>query len=385
MPSASDAALVLSEGSTPALYRLLRPTGVPDIPPPQHLRPCCDFGYDLKLRYTFLPILGATISNLRTLDEVGPHHYDSGVMTVGSRGEFLSEENNGLVFTCRGGFIDTAHVRDYSDWTIYLGSRIFEQLRTGATIQLPNEAGERRIVLEQLDAEFLRTHDPVALTVALAQWLAVQLSIWHEIVTWYGWAFFPGFPEKASAFSPEDLYSNVLGTHIAAATAFAGGVRTEVLYEHSADAWLRAVMGVLGTGSKETALAAMRSLDGIWWQSRVRLPDPSALLRRNIWIGETYIPWVIPRALASPELSELVLRDCGEWPRPMPLASPASFDGTPLHTLARLELQADPAIAGRPPFDALGAHVTQEDFPVILEAIRAQNKRQFGPMADRPE
>jgi FMN phosphatase YigB (HAD superfamily) len=63
---------------------------------------------------------------------------------------------------------------------------------------------------------------------------------------------------EASAFSPEDLYSNVLGTKIASATAFAGGARSEILYARSADAWLRAAVNSLGPASKQTAIEAMR-------------------------------------------------------------------------------------------------------------------------------
>ena len=45
----------------------------------------------------------------------------------------------------------------------------------------------------------------------------------------------------------------------------------------------------------------------------------------------------------------------------------------------------DPAIASQPPFDALGPSVTQDDFPVIVAAIREQNRREFGPRADQPD
>src|SRR5215468_3017566 len=264
-PTQRDATILLNEGSTAALYHRLRPTGVPEIPEPHHLRPCCDFGFDLGLRYGFLPILGYRITNLKTIEDVGRHNYDSAVVTLGSQGELVNGESNGLVFTCRGGFIDTAHVRDYADWTIYFASRLSGHLRSGTAIELSSEAGQRRIVLEAMDRMFLRTHDRAALTMALAQWLAVQLSTWHEIATWYGWSSFPGFPEKASAFSPEDLYSNALGTKIAAATAFAGGARSEALYARSADAWLRAAVRSLGPVSRQTAVEAMRSLEGIWW------------------------------------------------------------------------------------------------------------------------
>ena len=384
-PTRRDARILLDDGSTASLYHRLRPTGVPNIPAPKHLRPCCDFGYNLRLRYGFLPIPGYRITNIKTIDEVGPHDYDSAVVTLGSQGELVSEENNGLVFTCRGGFIDTAHVRDYADWTIYLASKLSGHLRSGTTLELSNEAGTRRIVLERVDRQFLRTHDPAALTMAIAQWLAVQLSMWHEIATWYGSSSFPGFPEKASAFSPEDLYSNVLGTKIAAATAFAGGARSEILYARSADAWLRAAVDSLGPASKQTAIEAMRSLDGIWWQSGVRLPDPSVLLRRDISNGDTFTPWLVPQARASKALSARLLRECGGWPSPISLTSPSAFEGIPLRTLARLELRVDPAIASQPPFDALRSPVMQDDFPAILAAIREQNHREFGPFADRPD
>jgi hypothetical protein len=385
MPSRRDAGILLSEESTAALSHRLRPTGGPNIPVREHLRPCCAFGYNLRARLAFLPILGYRLENLKTIDEIGPHRYDSGVVTVGSGGEPVSDERNALVFTCRGGFIDTAHVRDYADWTIYVASKIFEQLPYGTTIELPNEAGTRRIALERVDPELLRSHDPVSLTMGIAQWLAFQLSIWHEIATWYGWSAVPGYPEKVSAFSPEDLYSNALGTKIAVAAAFERSARSETLYDRSVDAWLRAVVDFLGPASKETAIEAMRSLEGGWWSPTARLPDPDVVLRRNLSIGEIVTPWLVPEALASEALSALLLRECGGWPTPLSLTIPSTFEGTPLRTLATLELRVDPAIASQPPFDALGPSVTQDDFPAILATIREQNRREFGPRADRPD
>jgi hypothetical protein len=384
-PSRRDAGILLSEESTAALSHRLLPTGIPDIPLRKHLRPCCAFGYNLQARLAFLPILGYRLVNLKTIDEIGLHHYDSGVFTLGSEGHLVDEERNGLVFTCGGGFIDTAHVRDYADWTIYFASRLFERLASGTTIELPTEGGERRVVLERMDPELLLRQDPVSLTIAIAQWLAFQLSIWHEIATWYGWSAVPGYPEKLSAFSPEDLYSNLLGTKIAAAAAFERAARSETLYDRSVDAWLRAVVDFLGPASKETAIEAMRSLEGVWWSPAARLPDPSVVLRRSLSIGETITPWLVPESLASEALEAALLRECGGWPSPLSLTIPSTFEGTPLRTLATLELRVDPAIAGQPPFDALGPSVTQDAFPEIVAAIREQNRREFGPRADRPD
>ncbi|OWA85706.1 hypothetical protein BV377_29140, partial [Klebsiella pneumoniae] len=43
----------------------------------------------------------------------------------------------------------------------------------------------------------------------LAGHLAFEIALWHEIAQWYGFQSVPGFSEEISAFSPEDLYSNL--------------------------------------------------------------------------------------------------------------------------------------------------------------------------------
>jgi hypothetical protein len=109
------------------------------------------------------------------------------------------------------------------------------------------------------------------------------------------------------------------------------------------------------------------------------------VLRRYLSIGETVTAWLVPEALASEALGAALLRECGASPTPLSLTIPSSFEDTPLRTLAALELRVDPALAGQHPFDALGPSVTQDDFPVIVAAIREQNRREFGSRADRPD
>ena len=65
-----------------------------------------------------------------------------------------------------------------------------------------------------VDSETIAVFGRRNLTASLAIWAGYQLSLWHEIATWYGWASFEAFPERASAFSPEDLYSNLLGAKL---------------------------------------------------------------------------------------------------------------------------------------------------------------------------
>jgi len=97
------------------------------------------------------------------------------------------------------------------------------------------------------------------------------------------------------------------------------------------------------------------------------------------------MPWLVPESLASDELKARLRLECGDRPAPLGLPNPSTFADTPLRTLATVELQVDPSIANRPPFDTLGPVVTQEAFPAILAVIRERNRREFGPRAGQPD
>ena len=101
----------------------VNPASLPVIKPPVSIRPCCAFGMDLTAKLGEVPVPGYKNGNVLSADEVGPHTYDSGLTGVA--------ENNGLVYTCRGGFIDTAHIRDNGDRTLYLAMEIARQLPAG--------------------------------------------------------------------------------------------------------------------------------------------------------------------------------------------------------------------------------------------------------------
>ena len=45
--------------------------------------------------------------------------------------EFSLNEANGLMYTCKGGFIDIGHVREAADRTAYLRNLIYENLIRG--------------------------------------------------------------------------------------------------------------------------------------------------------------------------------------------------------------------------------------------------------------
>src|SRR5262249_18013704 len=125
----------------------------------------------------------------------------------------LSDEVSGILYTCRGGFIDIAHVRDNADRTLYLTAQIGRIAVTGGSIPLLGEGAKRRVVVKPIDPALVRTYGLREVVTSLAEWIDYEASIWHEITTWYGWSSTP-FSERPSAFSPEDLYSNLVGAKI---------------------------------------------------------------------------------------------------------------------------------------------------------------------------
>ncbi len=382
-PSPAEVALLL-EGVTSG--DTLGPTEseIADIPIRENLRPCCAFGTDLKVRLGAVPVPGFRIGNIMEIDQVGPHTYDSGALTravQASANKSVSRENNGLLYTCRGGFIDTAHVRDYVDWTTYLAAELARNLSRGVTIELPDEGGQRRIISQPVDPDLIDRYGVTRITLRLAQWIGFQLSVWHEIATWFGWSWVKTFPETASAFSPEDLYSNMLGVKIIGALAERRSGRSEHLYNKAVDIWLALVLEHLQPVPQSVAIEAMHSIDGYWWDSSRRLPDKELTLRRNFDIDETVTPWLIPSGRAPESLLEI----CGENPKPVAIANPDSALDIPLSKWVNLWIDVDDDLAAQAPFSEIGRTVSQADFPRIIEAIRAQNRDEFGPDADRPD
>lgn len=370
-----------------AIDRDLKPTEIGEIPVRTHLRPCCAFGTNLQASLGPVPIPFFSLGNIIGLQQVGPHKYDSGALAMegSSKKNAFAKENNALIYTCRGAFIDTAHVRDYADWTLFWTAAIARASETGTTVELPSEGGKRRVHIGPLPPELVERYGLRRLATSLAQWLAFQLSIWHEIATAYGWASIELYPEYVSAFSPEDLYSNLLGIKMAGGLILQrGSASTNSLYDLNMDRWLHETLAYLQPVDADAGKAAALLVDGVWWNSKARLPDPGVVLRRNFDIGDEIAPWTISRAYSSPAMQAWVDRACHGSERPVVLRRQESLHGTKFSDLLTLEIDVD--VPDRFPFPRAGStRITQQDFPAIVEAVRQANARTFGPDADRPE
>ncbi len=382
-----DVAAALGD-TTGQHIRDIRADEVPDLKYPRSLRPCCAFGARMKVEVGRVPVPGVEIGNLVDPDQLGAHRYDNGFLSIDTKDErgTVDIEGNGLVYTCRGGFIDLAHVRDNADNTLSLLFSVGRLLESGGTIEVPPQGAAMRVVLKPLAPEVIARLGRRNLSVAMGQWLAYQFSIWHEITTFWGYASLPEWPEKISAFSPEDLYSNQLGVRLVGGIVAARGVRSEQEYALNMDAWLKRALERLEIVSLDETLRAMEAVDGAWWDSSKRIPD-WRLVRRRQFHPEPFIaPWRLEEASPGDRGEVEPLEACRGSLPPLVFHVPAGFAGVRFADYATVEFEVEDLLLdnGFPLPRSDSRVVTQRDFPFLIEAARRETIAELGPGADRP-
>jgi hypothetical protein len=184
-------------------------------------------------------------------------------------------ERNGIAYTCAGGHVDIAHLRKAADWTLYLAAKAYDHMQQGdtefsfklyepslyyVTLSYPEVWDD----MSERDREAL-AHD---ISVGLGQYFAFTATTWHEIISYFGYRSTGIFPEHASAFSWEDSYSNLLGTHIAAEVlenVSTLDIKDTNEYDMAMTVALDVEMAKLGIQSSSIARDAAASVRGRWF------------------------------------------------------------------------------------------------------------------------
>jgi hypothetical protein len=322
------------------------------IPQPS-LRPSPYFGCVTGLHYT-------------DIDNLGGHYYS----------RFL--RGNELLYTAKAGYIDLGHLREAADRTRYLFEVCYENILNGQkefTFKII-EPAQYHVSMTYPDnwnqrdrAEKQRIARNVAID--LGQHFAHLSTIWHEIVTWYGYASTGLLSEKASSFSWEDGYSDLLGSKLAA----------EVLrdstkpFDDGMTDIIKRELAKLDPQSVETAKKATDTIDGKWFSGRFPF---LRMKRRNFDVGfddGTISPFRVPG----------VCDDVPEVPCRVPTLDSLKSNGFGM----RLTLTPKESERGRilQIVDTAGNGDRLEpeaDFPVIVQHIRAEAIRQDGRNVDKP-
>lgn len=324
------------------------------LPPPDGLRPCCAFGYNIRAKLLGIPVPFFRLNNVVDPDNTGKHHYNDSWKSTWTTLAGINSEHDGIIYTRRGGFIDLAHVRDTADNTLWLFSQIWPALGRATTIKMSDELGQRIIRLRQFSPPE-NTLARYNLSVSLAAYLAFQLAVWHEVAQWYGFESVPGYPETASAFSPEDLYSNLLGARMATDILNSGGASSLLQYQHSMTRMLPQTLAQLQAVSPQVTRFHFDMLDGIWWNSHCRLPDKFLVRLRNYSVSHQRLP--SRPADTVPEL----------W-----LTLPDHFDHRPLSQFARLEIWRGNHMANLPSPQLM---YSDDDFAALAQKAAITDRR----------
>jgi len=206
-------------------------------------------------------------------------------------------EKNGIIYTCRGGHIDTPHLRKGADWTAYLADRAYQTLLKGKSeFSFQFYEPSRYYVhitypdnWKELD-EGQRSQTVQEISIGLGQYCAFTGLTWHEIVTWFGYRPVPLYPEFSSAFSWEDSYSNLMGTHIA-------GIAlrdTQREYNEAMTAALEQEITKLGPRSKRTAREAAEGMRGKWFTGDFLFLVSMIGRNLDIGVGDGFVtPWLV--------------------------------------------------------------------------------------------
>ncbi|CAH0529506.1 DUF4056 domain-containing protein [Vibrio hippocampi] len=315
----------------------------PDITAPSNVRPCCAFGDKQKVTFVGVPIPFFRVNNVIDLEQIGPHTFAAGVYSFTSSSTSVLNtyggENNGIFYTQRGGFIDLAHVRDTADDTIGLFFEVLAHLGQAHTIELVPELGRRYIEMKPFDTSELSDHDQWTIAAHLSARLAYFKAESHEIAQWHGYTSFAPFSERVSAYSLEDLYSNMLGATLTLKLIENQTMLSEQEYNKQLSIWLNATLTKLQIVDKPTSREALNVVDGVWWDSTVSLPNKYMLLKRHYQLGDHQTPYLLPNERLNATLSTNIDANA----EPMPLRLLDSIANIRLDDIASLNMQISEA------------------------------------------
>ena len=225
-------------------------------------------------------------TKFRSPDRLGKHSYRFNVV-----------EKNGILYTCNGGHIDLAHLRNVADWTAHLSAITHEQMKEG---QSSFSFNLTEVTTCHVEIEYPSDWPDISdetkelilfdVSTGLGQYFAYQASIWHEIVTWFGYKCTGVFSEFGSSFSWEDTFSNLLGCQVGYLALY----DKEHGYNKAVTLTLQRELKKLGVQSGKTARRASDLVKGDWFAGET----PIVIMKgRNLDTGldDGYVtPWIVP-------------------------------------------------------------------------------------------
>lgn len=206
-------------------------------------------------------------------------------------------EKNGIVYTCKAGHIDIGHARKAADWTLFLTAKTYQHIMRGETeytfrLYEPSRHFVRLTYPENWGHLSQKDKEQIAYNVSIkiGQYAAFFATNWHEIITWFDYRSKVLEPEFPSAFTWDDVFSHLIGTHIAA-LAFQD---TEHTYNEAVTLALEKELQKLDAQPGHVSKRASESVRGRWFSGDFY---SITMNKRNLDMGldDGFVtPWLIP-------------------------------------------------------------------------------------------
>ncbi len=324
-----------------------------------------------KYRVGVLPYPGVfSLLTLPEPDRLGAHRYG------GPGAPFTAEQVRGLLYTCRAGFLDLAHIRKSADWTRYFALKLKDDLSAGVH--------EARLKGEEPSLYHLTFHYPRywsrlapaekaalidELSIRLGQNMALLAGTWHEIITFFGYSLLGVISETRSAFTYDDMTAHMVGIEVGT-RAMRDKTRG---YDDAVTYFLNRDLARLDVVSAEDAAQALEKIKGQWWSGIYATKRDLQIEPGNKadkpWLvhGLTFCDHERPVTFRSPDLGNV---------------NGHNFTGLVDIAIEPKIEEADeifPLISPRPQYIR-----PQRDFPVIMAHIRKTLTERFGQNVDRP-
>jgi hypothetical protein len=301
-------------------------------------------------------------------NDLGQHAYDE------QHGD--SETKRGIIYTCRGGFIDIAHVRKSADMCKYVAVRA-EMALLNDWSAFRVKSLEPSIFIVRLDyPPYWKSLSPTEkkmlareLSIRIAQRTAMVIMTWHEVITWFGYQSSPIASERQSAFTWDDTGAHAFGITVAG-RALHDSIHG---WDQAMTREINIALRELGAATPNQTMFAVNRVRGLWWSGF----DP---LKRQIdmgWDGRPIEPWLVrglpfcrsvtPYHYELPRLDNVMGRNFAHLLR---------IEIEP-HIMATGKIRR--VIPGKPDVVDVDKHL-----PIILDYIRSWHVRHEGQQVLRP-
>jgi hypothetical protein len=256
----------------------------------------------------------------------------------------FTAERLGFMYTCAGGLIDMGHLGDTIDLVWY-----FYQQMLPSPVTLGNNRGDV--------FSFKSPPTDPATLIAIAQSIAVDLGIRHEIESYF--IHSPG--QHNSSFSPEDLVSNFVGAYAGAQAIKAIVGPSGGNFDDAAAAAAKDVLTQLGAQDRAGTQAAFDTIEPLWF-SAGKSTDDDWLKRRNFSYNPI-VPWTYAISGCA---------GAAPWPSSIPQKIDPQIQS--YYEIAFGTNYDDPADAKAVQAGVGGTSFKNSDFPALIQKISADSQ-----------